>query len=95
MYLKKVKSKKMDKKVFYVDVLKVTDERAGSGAGSDSKRYGSADPDPYQNVTDPEHCILLRRAYFFRSDTAPKRGRDSSAGIREEAEFSVICILNF
>jgi hypothetical protein len=32
---------------------------AGSGAGSVSQRYGSADPDPdpYQNVTDPQHCL--------------------------------------
>ncbi len=33
--------------------------RSGSGAGSVSERYGSDDPDPwpdpYQNVTDPEH----------------------------------------
>ncbi len=31
---------------------------SGSGArsGSISQRYGSADP--YQNVTDPQHCFL-------------------------------------
>jgi hypothetical protein len=53
----------LDKKKFLVSdtVLKVTDERpgsgAGSGAGSVSQRYGSADPESYanQNVTDPEH----------------------------------------
>jgi hypothetical protein len=28
---------------------------AGSGSGSISHRHGSADPDPYQNVTDPQH----------------------------------------
>jgi hypothetical protein len=29
------------------------------GSGSVSQRYGSEDPhpDPYQNVTDPQHCI--------------------------------------
>jgi hypothetical protein len=27
----------------------------GSGAGSISLRYGSGDPDPHQNVTDPQH----------------------------------------
>jgi hypothetical protein len=27
-----------------------------SGSGSISHRYGSADPDPHQNVTDPQHC---------------------------------------
>jgi hypothetical protein len=35
-------------------------KRAGSGSGSVSQRNGSEDPDPhldpYQNVTDPEHC---------------------------------------
>jgi hypothetical protein len=29
---------------------------AGSGTGSISQRYGSRDPDPHQNVTDPQHC---------------------------------------
>jgi hypothetical protein len=28
---------------------------AGSGYGSGSQRFGSADPDPHQNVKDPEH----------------------------------------
>ncbi len=36
----------------------------GSGVGSESgsicPRYGSADPDPHQNVTDPQHCIPKR-----------------------------------
>ncbi len=27
------------------------------GAGSISKRYGSPDPDPHQNVTDPQHWL--------------------------------------
>jgi len=34
-------------------------KRAGSGAGSASQCYGSADPDPHQNFTDPEHCFKL------------------------------------
>jgi hypothetical protein len=30
---------------------------AGSrGSESVGQRYGSADPDPYQNVSDPQHC---------------------------------------
>ena len=32
---------------------------ARSGSGSVSQRYGFANPDPYQNVTDPQHWILL------------------------------------
>jgi hypothetical protein len=39
--------------------------------------------------------VKLRRAYSFRSDTAPRRGRDSSAGIREEAELSCHLYINF
>jgi hypothetical protein len=41
-------------------ILKVTDENSRVGAvsgfesGSVSQRYGSADPDPYQYVTDPQ-----------------------------------------
>jgi hypothetical protein len=46
------KQKKL--KLFLVAILKVTDEIAGSG--SVSQRYGSADPYPYQNATDPQHC---------------------------------------
>jgi hypothetical protein len=29
------------------------------GAGSISQRHGSVDPDPYQNVTDPQHWSLV------------------------------------
>ncbi len=29
---------------------------SGVGSGSISQRYGSGDPDPHQNVTDPQHC---------------------------------------
>ncbi len=32
---------------------------AGSGSGSTSQSHGSADPDPPQNVMDPQHCFPL------------------------------------
>jgi hypothetical protein len=62
MYLQKVISKKniKRKKLIFVDVLKVTDEnsriRIRTNYGSISSSYGSADLDPYQNFTDPQHC---------------------------------------
>jgi hypothetical protein len=31
---------------------------SASESGSISQRHGSADPDPHQNVMDPQHCIL-------------------------------------
>ncbi len=33
---------------------------AGSGSGSIRQGYGSADPDPYQNFMDPQHCGTVR-----------------------------------
>ncbi len=32
---------------------------SGSGVGSVSQRYKSADPDPYRNVTDPQHSETI------------------------------------
>jgi hypothetical protein len=29
------------------------------GSGSISPRHGSADPDPHQNVMDPQHCLVV------------------------------------
>jgi hypothetical protein len=31
------------------------------GSGSIRQRYGSGDPDPHQNFTDPQHWIKLGR----------------------------------
>jgi hypothetical protein len=45
MYPQKVISKE-----FFVDVLKVTNEIAGSRSESVRQRYGSVDPDPHQLV---------------------------------------------
>jgi hypothetical protein len=58
----KSKKQKNFGKNFVFDILKVTDEQGGSGARSESRfgtrLYGSAEPDPYQNVTDQQHCIV-------------------------------------
>ncbi len=45
--------------LFLSGVLKVIDNWAGSGSGFVSQIYGSADADPYQNVTDPDHCYSI------------------------------------
>ncbi len=41
-----------------------------SGARSVSQRYGSADPDPHQNVTDPQHWLLHFKSFLLRSTHA-------------------------
>jgi hypothetical protein len=51
---------------FFVDLLEVNDENRGSGSapgygsapGFICQRHGSANPDPHQNVMDPEYCFL-------------------------------------
>jgi hypothetical protein len=50
------KSNKLKNYNFFCGILNVTDIRSGSGPepGSVSQKYGSADPYPYQNVTDLE-----------------------------------------
>jgi hypothetical protein len=47
------------KKLVFVGFLMVNDENSGirSGSGSISQRHVSADPDPHQNVMDPQHCL--------------------------------------
>ena len=55
MYLQKVMSRKtFNFNKFFVGILKI------AGNGSISQRHGSADPDPdpHQNVMDPQHCCL-------------------------------------
>jgi fatty-acid desaturase len=46
---------------FLFCILTVTEERSRIRSwirsGSISHRYGAADPDPHQNVTDPQHCL--------------------------------------
>ncbi len=39
----------------------VAKKGVGSGAGSVSQRYGSTDPDLYQNVTDPQHSSKVSK----------------------------------
>ncbi len=44
---------------------KLRNKFAGFGFGSISKRHGSADSDPYQKVTDPQHCVQLPVNVFY------------------------------
>jgi hypothetical protein len=60
------KQNKLQKNLFFVEILEVTDEksrirsRIRSGIGCVNQVTGSKDPDPYQNVTDPEHWVKER-----------------------------------
>jgi hypothetical protein len=48
-------------KLFLMASWRSLTKRAGSGSGTDSQRYWSEDPDPYQNVTDPVHCSRIEK----------------------------------
>jgi hypothetical protein len=48
--------KKYEKNTFFAS-LKSLKKGVVSGFGSVSQGYGSADPDPHPNVTDPQHCL--------------------------------------
>ncbi len=47
-----------------------------AGSGSVSQRYGSADQDPYQNVTDPQHW--LKQKHIFKKQGVIRICADSS-----------------
>ncbi len=55
MYFQKEKGK-TNLEIFFIGILKVTDEKSRIRSLI-RQRYGTADPDPYQNVTDMEHCL--------------------------------------
>jgi hypothetical protein len=52
------KKKKLEaKKTYSRKNLRATGEKSKLRIGSVLQWRGSADPEPYQNVTDPEHCF--------------------------------------
>ncbi len=64
MYLQKInKQKHLGKKTNFLLASCQPLKKAGSRAGSESVNQwnGSVDPDPYQNVTDPQHCGSVTR----------------------------------
>jgi hypothetical protein len=66
MYIQKTISKKL-RIVLFTSCRSLT---ILEGSGSISQRYGSADPDPYQNFIDPQHCKILKQ--YGTDDTDKK-----------------------
>jgi hypothetical protein len=42
-------------------LMKIAGSGFATGSGSISQRNGPADPDPHQNVINPEHCLLQNK----------------------------------
>jgi hypothetical protein len=63
IFSKSNKQKNLGKNNNFVGILKVTDEKEQDP----DQLIRGTDPDPYQNVTDPEHCYQLLRHVRSRS----------------------------
>jgi hypothetical protein len=64
-------------------ILRLLTKRAGSGSGSESGSvspwYGSADPYPYKNVTDPEPGdVQTFRSELYVGECRPAQAGSSS-----------------
>ncbi len=79
MCLQTVKSKKT---YFWLAYRKPLTNRAGPGSGSITQWYGSADPNPYlyENVTDPQHCLIIVHFSYLR-DAVPIIAKKSRAAV--------------
>jgi hypothetical protein len=53
-----IKQNKFEKLNFLLASCQSLTKRAGSRSGSVNRVDGSKDPDPYQNVTNSEHCWI-------------------------------------
>ncbi len=47
-------------------MIKIEGSASGPGSGSISQMHGSADPDPHQNVMDPQHCLKVVLLCFLK-----------------------------
>ncbi len=67
--------------------LKVTEKNSRIRIHSQTQRYGSADPDPYQNFMDLQHC-------YKGSEPTQERGGATEAVSRRHGGPSVQHVLN-
>jgi hypothetical protein len=63
-----------------------------AGSGSISQRHGSADPDPQQNVRDPEHWFLGLPAPDLLVRGMPGPDKDPSILSHKGVEQTVIML---
>ncbi len=92
MYLRKVGKKLREKNNFCrcleghsLKSHRVKTSGSGTGTKSVSQRYKSADPDPYLNVTDLQHCFLLlikTSAFFISFRWQPTASIPSKSSMR-------------
>ncbi len=57
--------------------MKISGSGSKSVSGSISQRHRSADPDPHQNVLDPQHWITQHRAQGLPRPTVLRSGSRS------------------
>jgi hypothetical protein len=60
--------------------MKRVESGSAPGSGSLTQWYGSADPDPdpYQNVMDPQHCYCAAKAFYYCPSMISHRPRSQN-----------------
>ncbi len=89
-----ISKKTLKNKLIWNFLLSATDEKS-RGSGSVSQWYGSADPDPNQTVTDPQHCpfkgIMSPVEYFeFPSHRQLKIVKTTNAHSKSTVLFPIL-----
>ncbi len=78
---------------FWKSMMKIAGSGSASGSGSECgsicQRHGSADPDPHQNVMDPQHCFKVR---WKDSKSTNVMWRGAYSLYQWDAKWPTICI---
>jgi hypothetical protein len=92
----RVSYKKNMKKKFFWASLKSLKKGVGSGVGSGSvsQRYGSADPDPHRNITDPQHFSFVYRLLSYLCNHLKSEAVSASSSSPRRSATDMRVILN-
>jgi hypothetical protein len=61
----------------------------GVGSGSISQRYGFENPDPHQNVTDPQHCCIVTESFADPHCLSADPGPEGCDTVQKRREMHV------
>ncbi len=78
------------KTYFLLESWKSLTRRAGSGSGSVTQWHGSADPDPNQNVTDPQHCLKTIKYYQRKKAVQNLRNNNNVRNATNREQYGAV-----
>jgi hypothetical protein len=59
---------------------------SGSESGSISQRHGSANPDPYQNIMDPQHCFTCNHKMQEPTGDTRKNHTETASNQQDQSQ---------